>query len=542
MTGTNYLLEMCGGLALILYGIHLSGVNLQKILGSYLETALKRASSHPLKGVAIGAGITALIHSSGTTTVMLIGLITGGFMSLNGAVPVMLGANIGSTVATQLASMRIGSYALAFLLVGVLVHVLAEKKINKRIGEAVIGFSFLFLGMNFLLLGVQEAATDTVFLRAMAALTDSPLRCLLAGALLTAFLRSASATSILAVTLGAAAVIELPTALLLILGINLGSSLKVLRLALRGKNFSGKLALIHLTFNLLSVAIFLLFFPVFYQVVATTAIDPGRQIANAHTLYNIFTAIVFLPFIPAVIALVEKISASDHTIKRSELFYLDKKLICTPSVSLNQVNRGAVEMAKTAYEMLEESRLIHFEGRLDNLGKVEQRESRIDDMTEKISEYTIQISQQNLSREDSLKLYSLMHVVADVEHLCDHILSLSQLFARLRGEADAKFTDKAQSELTAVYGKLRIMQNLVVKALDENNVKLAREIIEHENKVDEIIKKIGANHAERRQAGKCSATASKYFTDILYHLERIGDHYDNIAYAIIDRYRQKDRQ
>ncbi|MFA7169408.1 MAG: Na/Pi cotransporter family protein [Candidatus Paceibacterota bacterium] len=541
MTETNGILEIIGGLSLILYGIHLSGVNLQKILGSHLEMGLKKASSNPLKGIAIGAGITSLIHSSGTTTVMLIGLITGGFMSLGGAVPVMLGANIGSTVATQLASLRIGNYALLFLIWGVITHILSEKKINKRIGEAIIGFSFLFLGMNFLFLGMEFCSKNEIFIEIVQALTSSPERALCAGAFLTAFLRSASATSILAVSLGATSVISLPTALFLILGISIGSGLKVLRLALSGKNFSGKLALIHFSINGLGVSVFFVFFQLFYDLVLITADEPGRQIANAYTLYNIIAAIIFIPFISSMIKIIEKFSPSTKTLKKSELFYLDKKLICTPSVSLAQANRGVVEMTKIAYEMLETSRTIYFENKLDSLVKVEQRENKIDDMTEKISEYTVQISQQNLNHEDVMKLYSLMHIVADIEHLCDHILSISKLFANLKNEKRTVFSEKAQSELTAVYGKLRIIQTLVVKALDENNAKLANEVIKHENKIDEIIKKISANHEKRFQNGLCDETTGKYFTEILYHLERIGDHYDNIAYAVIDRFRREER-
>lgn len=537
----NNLLEIIGGLSLILYGIHLSGINLQKILGSYLETALKRSNGNPIKGAGIGAGITALIHSSGTTTVMLIGLITGGFISLKAAVPVMLGANIGSTAATQLASMRIGNYALIFLVAGVLTHILSEKKINKRIGEALIGFSFLFLGMNFIFTGIEGLSQNETFLQIISSLTDSPARAFAAGAILTAALRSSSATSILVVAMGATGIIGLPAALYLILGINLGTSLKVLRIALQGKNFSGKLALIHLIINALGVAIFIAFFPYFQNIIEAENIDIGRQIANAHTFYNLASAIMFIPIIPWIIALVNKISPPGRTIKKADLFYLDKKLICTPSVSLVQVNRGVVEMAKTAYEMLEASRVMYFENKIDNLVPIEQLESKVDNMTEKISEYTIQVSQQNLKREDAMRLYSIMHIVADIEHLCDHILDVSKIFEELDKKKGMIFSPKAQNELTAVYGKLRIMQNLIIKSLDENNIKLANEVTEHENKVDEIIKKINLNHVNRMSNKECSEETGRYFTEILYHLERIGDHYDNIAYAIIDRFRRKER-
>jgi phosphate:Na+ symporter len=161
-------------------------------------------------------------------------------------------------------------------------------------------------------------------------------------------------------------------------------------------------------------------------------------------------------------------------------------------------------------------------------------EDRIDDMTEKISEYIIRISQQNLSRDDAMKLYSLMRIVADIERLCDHIVFVADIFANAQKDKIV-FSEKAKNEIAAVYGKLRIMQNLIIKSMSEDNVKLAREINEHENKVDEIIKKISGNSQKRLENGTCSQEEGGYFSGILSHLERVGDHYDNIAYAIIDR-------
>jgi len=540
MSEIKFFFEIAGGLSLILYGIHLSGINLQKILGSKLEDMLKKSNKNPVRGLATGTAITGMIHSSGTTTVMLIGLITGGFMTLSGAIPVMLGANIGSTIATQLASLRIGSYALAFLTMGVLLHISAEKKINKRIGEATIGFSFLFLGMEFLYSGIDSISENPLFLETIKLSVNSPLSAILLGAIITVLFRSASTISILVVTLGATGSIELSSALYMILGINFGSSLKVVSLALRGKNFSGKLALIHIMFNSFGLVLFLIFFGYFESLIQVSSVDTGRQIANAHTFYNLISAIFFIPFTPLIIRFVEKISPANKSIKKTDLFYLDKKLICTPSVSLSQVNRGMVEMAKIAHEMLESSKMILFEGK-DLIKNIQQRENRIDNMTEKSSEYMVQISQQNLSRPDMMKLYSMMHIVAEIEHLCDHISDVSEIFEAMKDNKKFTLSEKAKGELIAVFGKLGIMQNLVIKSLDENNVKLANEIIQHENKVDEIIKKINNNHALRMQEGNCTEEAGKYFSEILYNLERIGDHYDNIAYAIVDRFKHNER-
>lgn len=525
---------MVGGIFLTLYGIHLSGTSLQKILGSHLEEVLKKAKGSSLKGLAIGAATTGAIHSSSTTAVMLIGLITGSFMGLADTIPIILGASIGSTIVTQIASIQIGSLAFLITSAGVFMHLSARNKITMQAGEAIIGFSFIFWGTQLMFSAVVAMHSAVAFLQIMNIFAELPGLALLCGTFLTIISGSTAIASILAVALGMSGAADLSTALFMILGINLGSSFKVVLLTLRRKNFSGKLALIHMASNLMGVLACLILFGFFRQLVELTSADPARQVANAHTLYNVISALIFIPFIPLAVRLVQKNFPDSPMIEKEELSYLDRKLVCTPSVSLAQVNNGTVEMAKVSCEMLELSRSMFFEEKPDLFKNICRREDRIDDMTERISEYIIQISQQNLSRDDAMKLYSLMRIVADIERLCDHIVFVADIFASVQKDKTV-FSEKAKDEIAAVYGKLRIMQNLIIKSMSEDNVKLANEINGHENKVDEIIKKISANSQKRLEDGTCSQEAGRYFSDILCHLERVGDHYDNIAYAIIDR-------
>ncbi len=535
MNGTKILFEIVGGLSLLLYGIHLLGVNLQQVLGSKLEKILKKASNGKIKGLAIGTGITSIIQSGGTTTLMLIGFISAGILSLSDAVPVMLGANIGSTITTQLAAFRIGIYALPVLTVGFLIYIFSTRRIYSSFGQALMGLSFIFLGMSLVFSGILLLSFYPDVAYFISRISSFGIISVFIAAFFTFLLQSSSAASVFVVALGTAQIIDLNSALFLILGVNLGASAKVVYLALRGKRGLGKLALMHLMFNLLGIVIFLVFFKYFHYLVSITSSDIGRQIANAHTMYNAVNALIFLPFLPLMTKVVEKYIPARRT-KRSKLSYLDRRLIYTPSVALNQVNRAVVEMAKIAYEMLEDSRAILFENKIDLAEKVNKGEQEIDKMTGKISEYTIQISQQNLDRKDSMKLYSLMHILTDIEHLSDHILVVSNLLVQSKKEK-VSFSPKALRELEAVFGKLKILQNLVIKSLRENNPKLAYEIIKHENKVDEIVKKVHSNHLERLKKGECSWEGGKYFSELLNNLERIGDHSDNIAYAVVDRFR-----
>ncbi len=537
MNELEIILEATGGLAILLYGVNLLSSNLQKVLGLQLENVLKKTDRNPIKGLAIGAGITGIIQSSGTTTTMLIGFISAGLISLESAAPVMLGANIGGTVTTQLAAFQIGLYALFILTAGFLVYVFSARRIYKNIGEALLGAGFLFLGMNFIFNGAYSLASHNGFSNFINAASSNIFLAITAAAFFTFIIQSGSAASVLVIALGVAHIISLQSALFLILGVNLGASLKVVYLALRGIGFSSKLALIHLFFNFFGIIAFTLFFQYFSYLVSVTSNDIGRQIANAHTLYNVINAFVLLPVIPLVVKIIDRCIPSKR-IKKLKMFYLEKRLLYTPSAALNQVNGAVVDMAKTASEMLENSRLIFFENKTELIKKVEKQEREIDEMTGKISEYTIQVSQQNLNKRDSMKLYSLMHILTDLEHLSDHIMTISQMLVDFKKQKLA-FSEKAVYELTAVYGKLKIMRNLVVKSLKEDNEKLAYEIIKHENKVDEIVKKAYSNHLERINKGICSLESGEYFSEILSNLERIGDHYDNIAYAVVDRFKYK---
>lgn len=529
--------EIVGGIALLFYGVHILGVSLQKMLGFRLEEILKKTNNNPIKGLAIGTGITSVIQSSGTTAVMLIGFLGAGLLGLKGAVPVMLGANIGSTVTTQFASLQIGLYALPIMTIGVFIHIFSVRKIYKNFGEALVGFSFLFLAINFIFSGAYSLSFDSAAVNFIRSFSSSAVSAVFVAAAVTLFLRSSSATSILVVAFAVAGIIEIKPALFLILGVNLGASLKILYFALIKRNFLSRLAVTHLLFNLFGLLIFSIFFDFFYQLVTATSSNVGRQVANAHTLYNVISALIFLPFVPLVAKFINKHISTEKTEKK-KLFYLNRKLLYTPSVALSQTNRAVVDMARIAYEMLEDTRLIFFENKVELTKEVERMEDDIDEMTGKISEYIVQISWQNLSKKDSMKLYSLMHIITDIEHLSDHLLVVSELLVELK-EKDIKFSEKGIGELTAVFGKLKIMQNLVIKSLEEDNLQLAYEIIKHENKVDEIVEKSHRNHMERLKKGTCNFESSEYFNKLLNNLERVGDHSDNIAYAVVDRFRYK---
>ncbi len=529
------LFKVAGGLSILLYGIHLLGANLQRILGFRLEEILKKTGANPIKGAAIGTAVTAAIQSSGTTATMLLGFISRGYLSLKNAMPVLLGASIGGTITIQLASLNLGVYAMPIIVIGFFIFSFFSNRVYRSFGKAAIGLGLLFVGMNYIFDGTSSFFHNPSSQFITDLLSFNYFFSIIFAALFTFLIQSSSASSVLIVALGSAGILSLETAITLIIGVNLGASLKIVFLAINRKTFSKSLALIHLMYNVFGLIVFTVFFKYYYFIIAATSENIAREIANAHTIYNLLNAIIFFPFSSYIVKITEKYAPFGSEMKISAL---DKRLIYTPSIALDQVNKTVVEMAAITYNMLENSKKMLFENKLDLIEDERMKESDIDEMTEKTSEYAMRILEQNLSKKDSMKLYSLMHILTDIEHSADHILVLSEKIVEFKKQG-LKFSEKANRELMAIFGKLKMMQNLIIKSLQEDNLELANEIIKHENKVDEIIKKSLSNHVERIKNNVCSVKSGEYFVEFLNNLERIGDHSDNIAYAVVDRFRYK---
>jgi len=540
------LFELAGGISFIIYGIYLSSTNLYKIFSPKLESIYKKVEKSHLWGLMIGTVGASFAGSSEIITTTLAGLASEGYLSLSGAIFIMLGANIGGTVITQLASLQTESCSLVLLTIGVLAQ-LSKNKNCKKIGRMFIGFSFIFLGTQFFLSGARFLSQRYAFFEQFFISSSSALAM---GIFSTMIFGNLSVMSIMIMVFGAVGIVDLAPAFYMIMGANIGINLRIIifpRYYNYGRNFLKKLASANLVVYLLGLILLLFFSQNFYAWAQFHSADDSRQIANINTLYNLISSAIFIVLMPLIVQIAVKIPIPIHHDKKitsddKNDFACPREeslLTLLPFVSISKINSDLVKMAKTANKMLKISEMIFLENK-DSINEIKRCENNIDKMTEKISERTVQISQQNLSRQDTMNLYSIMHIVAEIEHLCDHILDISEIFEKMKKDKIA-VSDKAEKELVAVFGKLRIMQNLATKALEENNARLANEIIRHENKVDEIIKKINGKHISRMQDKKCAEKAGCYFSEILYNLERIGDHYDNIAYAIIDRFKHSER-
>lgn len=546
-----FLLSFVFSFSCIIYGIHLVSWSAQKLLGSRLEILFRYGLSSPWKGLAVGFIITSLLHSFGLVLLVLTGLVSGG-VSLVSIVPILLGAGLGMTTVPQFLSFFM-PYATSvadlillpvstLVFAGLIIYLVFNQRKVARLGEIFIGLGYFLVGSLILIemipgmirYGGVFYSVDYLFpVSLLGGMFGVLFLIIWVG--LAMVVRNSMVLSIVVLCLGATEMIDLPSAVMLFFGTVLGLNARNVIVAIRQNRYSDKITILYLLFNIISVLLCIGFFPLFLAIIKFTSEDVARQVANAFTLYYIVAIITALLLAPRCIRFVDKIIPLWLRERKIDDLSLHRELICTPSIAIEHINNNLLKMLSVASVMLADSRSLWLQEGGD-FNKISTQEQEIDEMTKKVSEYIVRVAQQNLHTSDNLRVYSLMHIVSDIERLCDHIKVVSGTFRDLQ-QRNVSFSPKEQEEIAAVFGKLFIMQNLTIKALEENNLELAYKIIYHENKVDEIIQKVKYTYLTRQQLTQVNDGSKSYFFSVLYHLERIGDHYDNIAFAIIDRLR-----
>ena len=525
--------SLVGGLALFLYGIYLLSTGLQKIAGEKLEKLLRKLTGTPLKGVATGATVTAIIQSSSITTVTLIGFLNAGLLSLRQAMGVILGAEIGTTITAQVVAFKIGLYALPILALGFLFFTLGKQKKCRYLGEAVLGLGLLFLGMIFMKEGVSPLGNSDCFVDLLANFSQIPVFGVLTGAIFTGIIQSSSATTALVIAMGTEGVVGLEAAIPLILGANIGTCVTVLLASIGATRQAKRSALFHFIFNVTGVTIFLCILPIFINIISGTSSDLPRQIANAHTLFNVTNTLIMLPFVGLLAALLEKIIPGKEPKIDRGVKYIDAHFLSTPSLALAQARKEEIRASEIVLGMFDDAAKIFFKGEAKLIDHIFKKEEAIDEIYNQVTEYLMRISERNLSKRDSKRLASLTHSITDIERMADHINNLAEI-AEAKAKRKISFSSVATQELSDFFNEVRLMINRVTAVLEKEEETLAKKIINQEDEIDKIAERLEKNHLGRLDEGICSPQAGVLYVDILRNLERIGDHSNNIAYAIID--------
>jgi len=539
-----------GGLGLFLFGMGLMSDGLKKVAGQKLKSLLGSLTKHRAIAVIVGALTTCLIQSSSATTVMTVGFVNAGLLTLKQALCVVLGANVGTTITAGLVSVlavfKITNYALPLVGVGFLINVLGKTQRTRSIGQVMIGFGVLFLGIHFMKeafdplkdsLGVQEA---------LIWLGRNPLLAVLAGTVITMLLQSSSASIAIIQMLafqgafGTDWPLVLQVAIPYILGDNIGTTITAQLAALRSSRNAKRTAMGHTIFNVIGVVYML---PLVWTGWFSHTVDwltPGQLGQNtimsniffAHFMFNVFNTIVFLPFIQGLAAVVVKILPVTEIELAQKPVVLEKHLLNTPVIALEQTKREIVRMSQTAKKAVMRSTSGIINNDRKQLGSVRGIEDFIDILQLEITSYLSALSRRNLSEEVSVELPVLLHTVNDLERIGDHAVNIVEIAER---KIDQKifFSDSALTEAERLRQEIDQMCDNIITALKDNDIKGAKLALVHEDNLNRMQIEFRRSHVERMSEGICSAQAGLIFIDLVDNVEKIGDHLTNIAQAII---------
>lgn len=547
-----------GGLGLFLFGMQTMAEGLQKAAGKRMRQILEKLTNNPVMGVLMGALVTAIIQSSSATTVMVVGFVNAGLMTLRQAVGVILGANIGTTITAQLIAFNLKEYALPAIGIGFALTFLSKKKSVKYLGQILLGFGLLFYGMEIMSSAMKPLRSYPAFIELLASFGHHPLLGVLAAAAFTAIVQSSSATTVIIIALVGQGIIDMKAAISLVFGINIGTTVTALLASIGTSLTARRAALAHMLFNIGGVILFLPFINPFMDfVVASTRmmaefgetisqyplfhwvgpieVNLKREVANAHTFFNIINTVLVLPFISYFIRLIVRILPGEDESQERGLKFIDPQAVyVTPvAIALRQATKEIVRMGILARENVKCAMDGFFNNDRDVLEKVLKTEEVIDNLEREIVSYLATLSQKSMTDAQSERMASLLHAVNDIERIGDHAEAIAV-------QADSKVAEKLPFSDTALE-ELHYINDLVDKALDKTvvaletgNVQLAREIIEIENEIDVKEKFMRDNHIRRLNEQTCYPGSAVVFLDLLSNLERIGDHAHNIAQIVIE--------
>ena len=525
-----------GGLGLFLYGMNLMGEALEKAAGSKLKKIIELLTSNIFMGVIVGTIVTAIIQSSSATTVMVVGFVNAGIMTLPQAVGVIMGANIGTTVTAQLVSIDINGLAPIALGIGIILYLFTNKPKTKHIAEVLIGFGILFTGMDFMKEAVKPLAEYSGFTNALLTFGKYPILGLLLGFGITAIIQSSSASMGMLVVLASQGLIPLNSALPILYGQNIGTCVTSLLSSIGASISARRAALIHLMFNVLGTIIFLIFLNGIV-VKAVVYMDPdnvARQIANVHTIFNITSTLMLLPFNKIIIKLATKLAPDNNTEDDDTkvVKFIDDRMIETPSIALVNVEKETLRMGEKSRESLDSAMTGIFEKSETDLSNTLKKEKVINELQETILNYLLKLSKAPLNEESREVIDSLFNTVNDIERIGDHAENLAEL-GKSSIVNDVVFSDNARSELSDMYNKVLSTYTYSLESMRTSDVDLACKVIKMEEQVDIMEKTCRLNHMRRLNNNMCSIDNGIIYLEILTNLERVSDHAVNIAQQVI---------
>ena len=532
------ILTMAGGLGLFLFGMELMSDSIEKVAGARLRRILEIFTTNRFMGMIVGIIFTGIIQSSSACTVMVVSFVNSGLMNLYQAAGVILGANIGTTITSQLVSFNLSKIAPLILLVGVVVMMFTKKEKVRKVAEVVVGFGILFVGLSTMSQAMANMKNEPQVVNLLMSLKN-PFLATLMGFALTAIIQSSSVTVSIVLLLANQDLLPLPITLYIILGCNIGACATAMLASMTGKKDAKRAALIHLLFNIIgTVIIYIALFVAGDQIVElikSISADNGRFVANAHTLIKITQVILLFPFTGWLVKMTYLIvPGEDQKVGYRESYqlkYIGDKVVFNPATAVVEVIKELERMASLAEENLNRAMNALITLDEEDIEEVYEVEKNINFLNHAITDYLVKINQTTLPIEDLNSLGALFHVVNDIERIGDHAENVADA-ARQRKEEGVSISKEAQKELGDMLEMVNKIIRYAVEMFAKSDESHMQEIITLEDQVDEKERELQKKHVERLTKGECSPEAGMIFSDIVSGLERVADHATNIAFAI----------
>jgi phosphate:Na+ symporter len=529
--------EFIGGLGIFLFGIKYMGDGLQRSAGDKLRDILDKFTTNPFMGVLAGIIVTVLIQSSSGTTVITVGLVSAGFMTLRQAIGVIMGANIGTTVTAFIIGIDIAEYALPIIFVGAIMLFFFKNQRIHSWGQIVFGFGALFFGLELMGSGMKPLRSLQAFHDLTVSMSDNPLLGVLVGTIFTVVVQSSSATIGILQELFGQGLIDIKAALPVLFGDNIGTTITAVLASIGASIAARRAALTHVIFNLIGTAIFMIFLPLFTNFIQylqlTFGLNPEMTIAFAHGSFNITNTIIQFPFIAVLAWIVTKLIPGEDSMIEYKAKHLDPIFIeQSSSIALGQAKEEVLRMGKFATLGLEEANLYQRTYSQKHADTAMQLEDAINNLDRKITDYLILISRSEMSTTESEEHSMLLDTVRDIERIGDHFENVVELVG-FQLTNKVKLTDSAKQDLEDMFNLTIQTLKDAITSLDDKDTALATKVLKSEEQIDKMERTLRKKHILRINEGECSGSAGIVFVDIISNLERIGDHCVNIAEAVL---------
>ena len=531
------ILSMAGGLGLFLFGIRTMGDGLENAAGAKLKRMLEVLTGNRFLAVLVGFVVTAIIQSSTATTVMVVGFVNAGMMSLAQAVGVIMGANIGTTVTSLLIALNFSSVAAAAVLVGVILMLASKKTVVKNLGAIFTGFGLLFLGIDMMSDSMAPLRESAGFMNFIVTVSESPLRPLfgiILGIVMTAVLQSSSASVGVLQTLAMQGLVPLKFSVFVLFGQNIGTCLTALFSTVGAKKNSKRAAVIHLLFNLIGTGIFILIalLAPYVEWIEKLSPDPMAQIAISHIVFNIVSTVIMFPFAKALVKLsCLLVPGKDDSESEMHCKFIDDRLLNTPPFAVMQVSKEVARMAKLARDNFETSAHALINCSDKDLDKVMENEDVINYLNHHITSYLVKLNALDITDSDSDYIARVFHAINDIERVGDHAINLAEAAQHNIGEG-LKFSDPAREELNQLCGSVVTLLERSMAAFDNQSLSdnEAKELSDLEEHIDDLTLECQDSHIFRLNRKECNTKAGMLYLNTITDFERVGDHAINIAF------------